>query len=560
MEYLFGIIILLGALIFFHELGHFLVAKFYGVKVEVFSLGFGTKILKKKIGETEYCLSLIPLGGYVKLYGEDPTDPVKGTDAKRSFSNQPVFRRIAIAGAGPIANIILAIFVFFVISIFGLERIIVPYLADVIPGSQAWELGLRPGDQLLTINQKKITRWHEDFLAEIAKAPKGDQRELSLTVQRKDKMFDVQFVPTIKEDWNMYCEKEKIGILEGISVFAASPTVGITGTESWAAKAGFQSGDRILALNGVQIDTWRQLKEYLYQIVQKELSFKVARGDQIVDLQVTLPPEYFLLQEEQKEHFLGMYSYGFFIKEDFKEGTAGHAAGLKVGDRLVLMNDKPIQDWEIFKKDIQTYGNNPGHFYLTYDRGGELNRVQVFPLKTVAEHPCGEKQEQYQIGIIIDFDHAPPKVERYFELNPFKALYYGIEKSFSMAVIIIKSVYKMFQGKVPLKAMGGPILIGKIAGDHLKQGLYPFLVLLAMISVNLAVLNLLPIPVLDGGHLFFFVCEAIRGRPLSNKVFEFANKAGLAIILGLIILTFYNDISRYWVNILSFFKKIIGIA
>ena len=211
---------------------------------------------------------------------------------------------------------------------------------------------------------------------------------------------------------------------------------------------------------------------------------------------------------------------------------------------------------------IQTYGKNTGSFYLTYDRGGALNKVQVFPTKTVAPHPCGGEQETYQVGMMLDTEktYVPLKLEKYQELNPAKALYSATGKSFGLGWMIFKSVGKMLQGKVPLKAMGGPILIGKIAGDHLKQGVAPFLALLAMISINLAVLNLLPIPVLDGGHLFFFVCELVRGRPLSNKVLELANRAGLAVILGLLILVFYNDISRYWAGILSFLKKISGIA
>ncbi|MBI3017709.1 MAG: RIP metalloprotease RseP, partial [Deltaproteobacteria bacterium] len=194
MEYLFGIVILLGALIFFHEFGHFIVAKLCGVRVEVFSLGFGTKLIKKKIGQTEYCLSLIPLGGYVKLYGEDPTEPVK-TDAKHSFSKQPVSRRIAIAAAGPFFNFLLAVGVFFIMEVGGLEKVVAPTLAHVTPGSQAWELGLRPNDRIIKVNGASQIRRYDGFLAEVAKAHRQN-KPVSIIVQRKEETFTTaSFVP-----------------------------------------------------------------------------------------------------------------------------------------------------------------------------------------------------------------------------------------------------------------------------------------------------------------------------------------------------------------------------
>lgn len=561
MEYLFGVIILLGALIFFHEFGHFIVAKLCGVRVEVFSLGFGTKLIKKKIGHTEYCLSLIPLGGYVKLYGEDPTEPVK-TDAKHSFSKQPVSRRIAIAAAGPLFNFGFAILVFFVMEVGGLEKVVAPTVAHVTPGSQAWELGLRPNDRVVKVNSGSHIRRYEEFLAEVARAHR-QSKAVSLTVQRKEEVFTTaSFTPQTEKEWNMYCEQEDRGVLKGVSILTANTTVGLTDPKSWGMQKGFQNGDQVISLNGVPVETWSELHDYMLNIAQDALHFKVRRGKEEIAIDMQLPPEYFLLTPPQKERFLGLHSYEFFIKQDFKEETAGHRAGLKIGDRLVAINDHPMGHWDEFREMIQTYGKNPGSFYLTYDRGGALNKVQVFPIKTVAPHPCGGEQETYQVGMILDTEktYVPLKLEKVQELNPAKALYSATEKSFGLAWMIFKSVGKMLQGKVPLKAMGGPILIGKIAGDYLKQGVAPFLALLAMISINLAVLNLLPIPVLDGGHLLFFVCELIRGRPLSNKVLELANRAGLAVILGLLILVFYNDISRYWAGILSFLKKISGIA
>lgn len=558
MEYVFGIIILLGALVFFHEIGHFLVAKLCGVKVEVFSLGFGSKLIKKRIGETEYCLSLIPLGGYVKLFGEDPTRPVIGEEAKRSFSNQPVGRRFVIAAAGPVFNIIFAIVVYFMIEVTGLEQVIVPYFADVEVGSPAWEAGLRAGDTVTKVDGKAIQRY-DHFLTALAKSP---GKSVSVTVNRKNQPFETNVTLLSEEQWNMFCEKEKVGVLKGTSIYAPRPVLGITNPYSWAGQAGLRSGDIVLSLNGVPLQYWHQLKDYLTWLAQRDLVFKVWREGREMLFNLSLPAEYFMLNPEQKERFWGIHSYEFFIKEEFKGGTAGQKAGLKRGDRLVAINDVEIKNWDEFREKVQLYGKNPGYFSLTYERLGQMSKIQIYPVKGAQSlHPCEKEKDFFQIGVVIDRSiDAPPKVQTWREANPFKAFASASSKSFYMMFVVFKSIGKMIQGKVSLKSMGGPILIGKIAGDQLKQGLYPFLALLAMISLNLAVLNLLPIPVLDGGHLFFFTIEAIFRRPLSQKVLEFANRAGLVIILGLIVLSFYNDISRYWTGIVGFLKRIIGMV
>ena len=559
MEYLFGIVILLGALIFFHELGHFLVAKYYGVKVEVFSFGFGAKLIKKKIGETEYCISLIPLGGYVKLYGEDPTAVISGGDARRSFSNQTVWRRIAIAAAGPVFNILFAVLIYFVIEIGGLKTIIVPYVAYVEKGSAAWEAGLRPEDTLVQVNRRKIIGWERDFLTEIGQHP---GKPVQLKYLRKGDLLSAVLIPQAKEEWNLFCERTQVGVLEDLAVSAASAVVGISDPDAFAAKAGFQTGDTIIALNGVQIRYWYELREYLQHIAQKNIVFNVRREKIVRYVRMTLPSEFFHLSESQKERFLGLYSYEFFVRKPFEKNTAGFKAGLKVGDRFVSINDEGFKSWDHFRDKVQSLGKEPGYFRLTYERAGEFHTVQLHPLRVASSHPCEQGKYDYQIGIIIDVSdiYPPLKLEKYQQLNPVKAFYAAASTSFTMMALIMKSIWKMVQGKVSLKSMGGPIMIGKVAGDHLKQGLLPFLVLMAVISINLAILNLLPIPVLDGGHLFFFFYEAIFRRRVSPRVLELAHRAGLVILLALVFLAFYNDISRYWAGIVGFAKKIVGIV
>ena len=559
MEYFFGIIILLGALVFFHELGHFLVAKYFGVRVEVFSLGFGPKILKKKKGETEYCLSLIPLGGYVKLYGEDPNEPVKH-DIKRSFSHQPVSKRIAIAAAGPFFNILFAFFIYALIDVGGLEKKTVSMVRQVSRNSHAWHAGLRFGDQIVRVNGKKVVGWEEDVLGEISKYP---LQPVKIVYVRGQETHEFSMVPEGQDGWDLFCEKKKVGDLGGVSVRGARASIGITDLNSWGAKTGFKAGDKIVSLNGVKIDYWEELKEYLFHVISgQKLLFKIKRGEEIRDIELKLPPEYFLMTTEQRERFLGFHSYEFFIREPLSADTPAYAAGLKPGDRLVSVDDEPIESWEEFREKIQQYGITPGYINLTYDRGGELSTVKVVPKKMPFPHPCEERREKFHIGIVSDIDdvYVPPQMKSHYELNPFKVVYTSVSKSCFMMYLVGKSIVKMIQGKVSVKSMGGPILIGKVAGDQLKQGFLPFLSLLAAISINLAILNFLPIPVLDGGHLLFFFYEAIVGRRPREKALELANRVGLMIILGLVVLAFYNDLSRYWSGISLFFKKIFGLG
>ncbi len=345
-------VILLGILIFVHELGHFLAAKAMGVKVERFSLGFPPKMIGKQIGETEYVLSWVPLGGYVKMFGENPdeTDTVPPEEEHRSFSHKPAWSRFLIVFAGPAFNFLLAFVVFWVLfSVEGVERM--------------------------------------------------------------------------------------------------TPVIG-TAQEEMPAKA----------------------------------------------------------------------------------------AGLQAEDRIVSIDGRPVKYWDDVLDIIQ--GHKGGVIEIVVDRGGQTVTAQVTPKTISTKNLFGETIQVPRIGIIS-------KDERFFEkVGPLDALYYGAYKTYDITKLMIVSVVKMVQGKISRKNLGGPILIVQLAGERAKAGLAELIIFGAIISINLGILNLLPIPVLDGGHLAFFALEAIFRRPISIKIREKAQQAGVVFLILFMIFIFYNDLER----------------
>jgi len=348
------LIIVLGVLIFFHELGHFLVARVLGVGVERFSLGFGPKLVGKKIGITEYRISAIPLGGYVKMVGESPDSELDPRDIPISFTHKHVLKRILIVAAGPFFNILLAMIIFFgIFQISGL-LILKPGIGDVNEGSPAYMAGLKKDDLVVSIDSVDISSWED--MANAIMASKG-----------------------------------------------------------------------------------------------KTLAISVLRGDTILTKNVT---------PEVKK-----------IKNIFNEDVDRYVIGITASG-------------EIFKKD----------------------------------------------------------------LNFFQAFSESINQTYQITALTIKGLVKLFQGTVSPKTLGGPIMIAQVAGQQAKEGVVNLIFFIALISINLAILNFLPIPVLDGGHLLFFFIEAIKGSPVSVKVREISQQAGIFVLILLMIYVFYNDIARVFLS------------
>ena len=350
--YIIPTAVLLGILIFVHEFGHFIVAKLSGVRVLKFSLGFGPKIIGKKIGDTEYRISALPLGGYVKPLGETPDEPVSEEDKPFSLTHQSIPVRLAIIAAGSVFNIVFACVLFTILFMVG-TPMLTPKVGKVLDNSPAQRAGLREGDSIVAINGQKIALW-------------------------------------------------------------------------------------------------------------EELSQRI-------------------------------------------EGSGG----------------APLT--------------------LTIQRSGTEQTVELVPEMTSGKDLLGQQQKSYKIGIVAATAKDAILVKRY---DPATAVLKGIYQTWNISRLTLLSFVKIIQRTIPAETLGGPIRIAEVAGEFAEAGMVSFISLMAIISVNLGVLNLLPIPILDGGHILFLLVEALKGSPLSIKKMEIAQQIGLAIIVLVMVFVFYNDIAR----------------
>ena len=340
----------LGVLIFAHELGHFLLAKLMGVGVEKFSLGFGPKIVSKKIGMTEYMISSIPLGGYVKMVGEEPDAELDDSLLPLSFSHKGLFRRSMIVLAGPAFNLLLSVVIFFVFFLVSGLPIMKPEVGEVKEGMPAHEGGIRPGDSIVSIDGKLVSRWEE--MAALIKKSGG--RPLHIGILRNNTGISVKIAPKMVSSQNLF----------------------------------------------------------------------------------------------------------------------------------------------------------------------------------------GEQIEKYAIGITASGAFSVEK------LNPLEAGAEGVSQTWEIAKLTVVAIGKIISGTVSAKTLGGPIMIAQMAGQQAKAGITNLIFFIALLSVNLGIINLLPIPVLDGGHLMFFFIEAVGRKPVNIKVREVAQQVGIFVLLMLMIFVFYNDIVR----------------
>lgn len=436
----FGIlagIVLLGILIFIHELGHFCVAKWAGVKVLKFSLGFGPRLLSRQWGETEYMLCAIPLGGYVQMLGEGggengETAELTEAEKARSFAHRPLRWRAAIVAAGPLMNLLLPFLVMPVVFLVGLQ---LPAFLD------------RPA------------------------------------------------------------------------------CVGYVVPESEAARAGFVNGDCLQAINGDAVPNWEEASKVLIGHAGVPLQLTVARGAE--QLTLRMEPENGGLEGLQS---LGLLPQQAAIVGSLAPAMPAVAAGLRPGDRIVAIGEEPIASWYELKRIIQQ-GEGKAQIF-TVERGGERLTLSLQPQRADGD------EQVYLIGIA-------PQAETVFKrFGLIEAVKAGAGRTLDLIELTLVFIKKLFTGHVSAKNIGGPITVVQVAGEAARTDLASILSVLAFLSIQLGILNLLPVPILDGGHLFFYATEAVMRRPLSLRAREVAQQIGLALLILLMVVAFYNDIVR----------------
>jgi len=429
MVTLIAFIIALGILIFIHEFGHFIVAKWSGVRVEKFSLGFGPKLLGFQRGETEYRISALPLGGYVKMTGEDPGEDAH--DDPRAFSAKPAISRAGIIFAGPLMNFLLPFFFMPAVFMLGIH----------IPA---------------------------------------------------------------------YMEQH--------------PVVGWVKSESPGAEAGFVPGDRIIRIGAEEVETWEEAYSIFYANPESILEVLVAREVGMETL--TIKP--------RTSSYMGSGEVGLIhqmdaVIESVVPGGAAESASLARDDRVEEVNGSKIILFAELAEIIRAHPEKTLTFVIL--RGGEAMRFEIAP----------DREEETGEGVLGIIGREETVVRRY---GPIQAIAQGGREVAGTVSMIMAILGKLVTLNLSIKALGGPIMVAHAAGEAARSGIAPYLHLIAFLSLSLAVLNLLPVPILDGGHLLFIILEMLLRRPVSLRVREVAQQIGLVFLVALMLVVSYHDILR----------------
>lgn len=542
--------ILLGLLIFVHELGHFLVAKFFGVRVETFSLGFGKKLISYKGGDTTYCVSLIPLGGYVKMYGDDPTADVPADQRKYAFLHKPVMQRIWIVLAGPLMNLFFAVLIFVLIASIG-DELPGPVAGDVAEASKAYEAGFRSGDKILSINGDETPSWNH--VRRRIEVSGGKALEFKVERQGEPQPLQLQASATVGENENIFSATRQVGQIQGLTQESRSALVGIKDPQSPASKAGLQSLDLIVSIQGTKINYWRDIQPTLLAALNggDEQTIDIQVRDVSADektvaartLKVTVPKGW--NEKTDLADFLGMESAELYIYQ-IKKGSPADKAGLKPKDRVVTINGEDVPTWSAVLGKVKSFDPASEGMEFGILRSGDVMTFKIRPEMTKLMTLKGQEEKRFTIGIVSGFLPAGPEPVIYRVPGVANKFVAGLRETANWTEFIVMSMVRLIQGDVSPKNIGGVITIGRVASHSFEAGLATFLKTMAIISINLFLLNLLPIPILDGGHLVFYAIEGLRGAPLSMRKMELAQQVGLMLLMLLMVFSFFNDITNFF--------------
>jgi regulator of sigma E protease len=436
-------LVAIGILVVVHEFGHYLAARLAGVKVLRFSVGFGKPVLSRRFGrdQTEWVLSALPLGGYVKMLDEREGD-VPAAEAHRSFNRATVWRRIGIVSAGPIANFLLAIVFYWALFLHGLPAM-KPMIGEPPANTPAALAGLVAGDEIRRVNGKDTPSFQDLRLNLLRAGVAGDALTLELADGRSVRL-DAAPMQTENLEHDIL---RPLGIVRFDPVL--DPVIGTVLPDGAAARAGFQPGDRLIAANGNAVTSW--------------------------------------------------------------------------------------QDW------VQLVRQHPATpLRIEYERQGQRGELTVVP---EAVDEAGQRIGKIGAGPQID-ETVLATLMTEVRYGPIDALWHGAVKTWDMSVFTLEMMGRMVLGQVSWKNLSGPLTIADYAGQSAALGWISFVGFLALVSVSLGVLNLLPIPLLDGGHLMYYVAEVFTGRPVSERTMEIGSRIGMILLLLLMSFALFNDLQR----------------
>jgi regulator of sigma E protease len=549
-------VILISALIFVHELGHYAWAKIFGVKVITFSLGFGPKILRLRGKETEYCVGLIPLGGFVKMLEETKADPVLPEDRKRTFESQALWKRVVIVFAGPIMNLIFPVVLYFSVFV-GERNFLPPTIGIVLPGHAA-DGKLLAGDRVLSVDGEEIGTYAE--LARIVRKSPG--RELMLKVFRQASYVEVPVTPEEVVERRELEMVERVGKL-GIYPSLPRAVIGVPRPDSAAYRAGLRTFDVVILVGGKTIKRFVDLESALRDNRGENMPITYLRPRAVdgalgglVDGAVYDPGVANLTPDPAAGD---LFSRTGIELADLYAAVVPDAAlrqaGLMPGDKVTDLDDTPLPAWSVFRERLLSAPDQP--HTLGWLRDGRRMSGTIQMRREQWTDDYGQHFDRY----VMRTTHWIPSAAEPFVENPHAvryALRNAFEETADVMRFILVGIVRVVEGRVSLSSLSGPITIYDVAGEAGARGTDYFVWAMALISINLGLLNLLPIPVLDGGHLLFFAIEGILRRPLPLRVREVASLVGMSFLFLLMGIAFKNDVDRKWDVIVGQFGELFG--
>lgn len=535
-------VVFLGVLITVHELGHFLVAKACNVKVLKFSIGFGPRIFGFTRGETEYRIAWIPLGGYVKMAGEMPGEDVDPADAKRSFLNQSPWKRAAIVVAGPVFNLVFPLFAFFFVLLGNVEDFStrVGWLDSSAPAAMA---GIRVGDRIRSIEGKPVKTFDELRAAMVGRF----ERPIDIEVERDGKTFIAKPTPLRQKESDGVEELER-GIL-GFTSSSLRPLIGVP-PGSPAAGAGFHTFDRVVALNGAavtdEVALFDLLRRTSGQMTVTVLRPELSSAGPVQLVKVT--PVTLTVERTEGDGYaaLGGAEWAGLYVWNVRADSPAAKAGLKAKDRLTTLDGKALTSPSLFKSQLETLETRP--FELGWRSGTEEKTARIAQVVVETTDELKTPREILDLGVV---SYAAPELSRpapaeliTIHRGPIEAATASVAKVGEVTRKIVIVIGKLFTGRISIKTVGGPVTLFQVATMSAEAGLNTFVDAMAVLSINLGLMNLLPIPVLDGFALLAALWEGIRRRPIPIRAREYANMVGLAMLALLMVVVLKNDITK----------------
>lgn len=548
LEVLFAFVLMLGVLITVHEFGHFLVAKLCGVRVLKFSIGFGPPIgvgrfrLAWHRGGTDYVIAWFPLGGFVKMLGENPDEaeaPEVLADHEHTLGAKRTWQKLAIVFAGPAMNLLLPVVVFTGILWFGIERA-APVVGTVEPRSPAAAAGLAPGDRILAVDGEPVG-WWDDFAREVRDNPGRDVR---LSVERGDRTLERTVEIAERPGIDVFMAESEVGWL-GLQHLRQKPILGVLDADSPAGRAGLRSGDRVSAVDGDAVEDWTGLARAYAAAGPGPVSLTVVRGEgEAASESILQVPARGSLES------LGVIPAVVLVAA-VSEGMPAERAGLRAGDLIVAVDGEPIGSFNTFRETVLASGGRS--LDVRVARDGETRTVELAAERAPSPTP-GIEEEVYLIGIQGTNAALQGAVATDRVRNPLVSVPRATAMTWEITKLFLEGLKRIVSGEISRRNIGGPIEIAKQSHLALQAGWDRFLNLLVLISINLGILNLLPIPILDGGQALMFAVEGVKRSPLSLRTREFVQQVGLVILVSLMGFAFWNDLSRHWSSFVEWLK------